>query len=95
MDDNEINLIREIGWHRGRNRFYRTCYVLLKQLQEVVEQAIDDLLLQYHSEPFLGQRQTEFDSVTDIAIRLRGELETFSRRESEAIDAWNGLWVNT
>ncbi|KAI9041058.1 uncharacterized protein KD926_007475 [Aspergillus affinis] len=95
MDENEINLIREIGWHRGKNRFYRACYVLLKELQDVVEQATDDLLLQYHSEPYPDEYEAGYSAVTDIAVKLRQKLESFSRRESEAADAWDALWTTT
>lgn len=50
MADHEVDLIRDIGWNRAKNRFYRICYTMLKELQEIVERTTDDLLLVYHSE---------------------------------------------
>lgn len=90
----EIDLIREISWHRGKNRFYRACYSLLKELQEVAEQATDDLLLLYHSERSLPQRGVGYRPVTDIATKLQQDLANFTYRESEASDSWNELWNN-
>lgn len=90
----EIDLIREISWHRSKNRFYRACYSLLKELQEVTEQATDDLLLLYHSERSLPQRRVGYRPVTDIATKLQQDLANFTYRESEASDSWNELWNN-
>ena len=90
----EIDLIREISWHRSKNRFYRACYSLLKELQEVTEQATDDLLLLYHSERSLPQRRVGYRPVTDIATKLQQDLANFTYRESEACDSWNELWNN-
>ena len=90
----EIDLIREISWHRSKNRFYRACYSLLKELQEVTEQATDDLFLLYHSERSLSQRRVGYRPVTDITTKLQQDLANFTYRESEASDSWNELWNN-
>ena len=91
VTDYEINLIREIGWHRGKNCFYRACYSLLKELQEVTEQAADDLLCLYDSKHPLPQGRPGYRRVTDIATKLRQNLANFTYRESEASKSWDEL----
>ena len=91
VTDYEINLIREIGWHRGKNCFYRACYSLLKELQEVTEQAADDLLCLYGSKHSLCQGRPRYRRVTDIATKLRQNLANFTCRESEASRSWDEL----
>ncbi|KAH1355724.1 hypothetical protein KXX35_008580 [Aspergillus fumigatus] len=90
--EREIDLIREISWHRGRNRFYRACYQLLKELQEVVSEVTDVLLGLYHFTPS-PFAQIDYSPVTDIAFRMQEILRTLSDRESEALNAWNDLWT--
>jgi hypothetical protein len=92
MDTSEINLVREISWHRARNCFYRTGYALLKELQGIVERATDDLLFLYYSDPSLPQKLPDYRSVTDILTRLEGDLTRISERETAAIKWWNELW---
>ncbi|PYH75624.1 hypothetical protein BO82DRAFT_407885 [Aspergillus uvarum CBS 121591] len=50
MMERELDLIREIGWHRGRNRLYRAHYRLFKELQEMIRTGINDLLTLYCGE---------------------------------------------
>ncbi|EKV12560.1 hypothetical protein PDIG_43130 [Penicillium digitatum PHI26] len=38
------DIVRETGRQQTENSYYRTCYKLLKQLQDLVAQASDDLL---------------------------------------------------
>lgn len=80
MAETEIGLIREIGWHRARNSLYRRCYTLLKQLQDIVEQAVDDFLRQKGANP--GR---------DVAVRLQQKLEELAHCRKEALEAWNDL----
>jgi hypothetical protein len=82
----ELDLIREISWHRGRNRFYRACYQLLKELQEVVSEVTEVLLSLYHFPPS-PFAQIDYSAVTDIAFRMREILRTLSDQESEAFNA--------
>ncbi|EHA21841.1 hypothetical protein ASPNIDRAFT_184174, partial [Aspergillus niger ATCC 1015] len=51
MQKQELDLIREIGWHRGKNRLYRAYYTLFKELQEVVRATVQELVSLYYSEP--------------------------------------------
>lgn len=94
MSAHEVDIIREIGQHRAVNRFYRTCYNLLKELQEVVERTIDDLLLVYHSEAVPYPNGGDYRNISDIAGRLKDSLERLEFLESAASDAWNELWNN-
>ena len=50
MMERDLDLIREIGWHRGRNRLYRAHYRLFKELQEMIRTGINDLLTLYCGE---------------------------------------------
>lgn len=88
----ELDLIREISWHRGRNCFYRACYQLLKELQEVVSEAVELLLSLYHLNPSAFS-QNNYSPVTDIAFRMQEILRTLSDRESEALNDWHDLWT--
>lgn len=51
MENRNLELIREIGWHRGKNRLYRACYGLFQELQEVLRTGIDELLDLYYWQP--------------------------------------------
>ncbi|KAI3014808.1 hypothetical protein CBS147347_11415 [Aspergillus niger] len=51
MENQDLELIREIGWHRGKNRLYRVCYGLFQELQEVLRTGIDELLDLYEWQP--------------------------------------------
>ncbi|KAL5365886.1 hypothetical protein BJX96DRAFT_159941 [Aspergillus floccosus] len=92
MSGREVDIIREIGQHRAVNRFYRACYNLLKELQEVVERTIDELLLVYHSEAVPDRNGGDYRHIADIAGRLKDSLERLEFLESAASDAWNELW---
>lgn len=89
--DYEVNLIREISWHRGKNCFYRAFYGLFKELQEIAEQAMDALQFLYQHEPCLSQRPAGYKPVADIAAELQRVLENLNYREHEALDSWNEL----
>lgn len=92
MDTSEIDLVREISWHRARNCFYRTGYALLKELQGIVERATDDLLFIYYSDSSLPQQLPDYRSVTDVLNRLEEDLRRLSERETAAIKWWDELW---
>ncbi|KAJ5471906.1 hypothetical protein N7539_008475 [Penicillium diatomitis] len=42
--DEIVEIVRQIGRQQGGNAYYRACYGLLKHLQELVEQASDEML---------------------------------------------------
>ncbi|KAJ5111911.1 hypothetical protein NUU61_001541 [Penicillium alfredii] len=53
MDEIE-DIVRRIGRQQGENAYYRSCYVLLKQLQDAVGKAAEDLLRLHQSGAFLS-----------------------------------------
>lgn len=89
--DYEINLVREISWHRGKNCLYRAFYGLFKELQEIAEQAMDALRFLYQHKPRLPHESTRYRPVADIAAKLQWKLENLTYREREALDSWNEL----
>jgi hypothetical protein len=89
MERANLTLLREIGWHRAQNRFYRECYPLLKYLQDAVEQAIEGLLLLYYSPSSVSM---SYDSIVEIKNMLERISEETLRRESEATLNLNELW---
>jgi hypothetical protein len=42
--DGIVEIVRQIGRQQGENAYYRACYSLLKHLQELVKQALDEIL---------------------------------------------------
>jgi hypothetical protein len=91
-EERELALIREIGRQKAKNRFYRSCYALLKELQEVTEQAVDDLLLLYHSDLGENSSRRGYRPVIEITERLQRDLGKLTTRESDAVTAWNRIW---
>jgi hypothetical protein len=89
MDAKELDLIRAIGRQRGINRFYRTCYLLLKALQELIAHTSDDLLLFYQSDP--PSPSHPYSSVQGIATDLQQAIKGMREVEAEALTAWKEL----
>lgn len=42
--DEIVEIVRQIGRQQGENAYYRACYGLLKRLQELTEQASEEML---------------------------------------------------
>jgi hypothetical protein len=91
MEEVELTLLREIGFHRAQNRFYRECYPLLKELQDSVERAITDLLLLYYSDSHPERCSTSYSPVNEVTNLLELVLENTSHREMESTQAWNNF----
>jgi hypothetical protein len=50
--DEIIEIVRRIGRQQGQNAYYRTCYTLLKQSQDLILETSNELLDLYHSNAF-------------------------------------------
>lgn len=71
--DEIIQIVRDIGRQQGQNAYYRTCYALLKRLQECIDQTSNDLLRLYQSGTF-GSSNEEFEPVNLIMDELRNSV---------------------
>ena len=85
MDEIE-DIVRRIGRQQGENAYYRSCYVLLKQLQDAVGQAAEDLLRLHQSGAFLSF--DDFHPVSQIADDLRNSIHDLMCQERKAQLAW-------
>ncbi|KAJ5454975.1 hypothetical protein N7530_012744 [Penicillium desertorum] len=84
-----VDIVREIGRQQAENSYYRTCYGLLKQLQDSVTQASDDLLcLQQHEALWPSNG---FLPIHHISTELRNSVESLSNQEKKAHLAWVNL----
>lgn len=89
--DEIAEIVRVIGQQQGENSFYRVCYGLLKQLQDLVAQASDDLL--YLSRHEVHSSSSDFCAVNQIAAQLRISLDNFEEQEKIAELALKELYV--
>lgn len=68
--DEIVEIVRQIGRQQGENAYYRACYGLLKRLQELIEQASEELLRHQQSGPPGSPSQS-----SDHAYRILWELQ--------------------
>ncbi|CRL30218.1 unnamed protein product [Penicillium camemberti] len=69
-------IVREIGRQQTDNSYYRTCYGLLKQLQDLVAQSSDDLrCLQQYETLFPSN---DFLPIHHIATELQNSVAKLS-----------------
>lgn len=66
-------IVRDIGRQQGQNAYYRTCYALLKRLQECIDQTSKDLLRLYQSGT-LGSSIEEVEPINLIMDELRNSV---------------------
>ena len=85
MDEIE-EIVRRIGRQQSENAYYRSCYVLLKQLQDAIGQAAEDLLRLHQSGAFLSF--DDFHPVSQIADDLRNSIHDMMCQERKAKLAW-------
>ncbi|KAJ5465963.1 hypothetical protein N7530_009750 [Penicillium desertorum] len=80
--DEIADIVREIGRQQGENSYYRACYDYLKQLQDSVSQAFDDLCQFYQEATF----NPSCDSwpAHQVAERLRWSVYKLGEQETKA-----------
>ncbi|KAJ6171551.1 hypothetical protein N7470_000618 [Penicillium chermesinum] len=84
-------VVRQIGRQQIENTFYRTCYNILKTLQDTVARSADDMMYVFHN----GSHSSLEDPapLRQLAEELKSaiaEFQTHERRaelEMEALDA--------
>ena len=86
MEEDIVGIVREIGRQQGRNAYYRTCYLLLKQLQDSVLRATNDLLRLYHSDDSIPAQ--DFEPVAEISAHLRNAVHDLQSRARKAQSNW-------
>jgi hypothetical protein len=86
-------IVREIGRQQTDNSYYRTCYGLLKQLQDLVAQSSDDLrCLQQYETLFPSN---DFLPIHHIATELQNSVAKLSEQEKRSHSAWENLRSTT
>lgn len=105
MDDIEF-IVREIGRQQGKNAYYRICYNLFKQLQEIVAHSSEKLiLLNYEKTPLSPEKRhavchivehlrLSVKKLIDHKHRAHSDLEDlfFAEEYHEGIDVPAWLW---
>lgn len=88
MDD-IADIVRAIGQQQGEYAYYRACYSLFKQLQDVVAEVTEDLITLHESQqcnPSEG-----FSAVSRVAENFRLSVQSISSQEKNARLALAGL----
>ena len=88
MDD-ITDIVRAIGQQQGEYAYYRACYSLFKQLQDVVAEVTEDLNGLHESQqcnPSEG-----FSAVSRVAENFRLSVQSISSQETNARLALSGL----
>ncbi|KGO75102.1 hypothetical protein PITC_058540 [Penicillium italicum] len=86
-------IVREIGRQQTDNSYYRTCYGLLKQLQDLVAQSSDDLrCLQQYETLFPSN---DFLPIHHIAAELQNSVAKLLEQEKKSHSAWQKLRSTT
>ncbi|KAJ5642293.1 hypothetical protein N7490_006293 [Penicillium lividum] len=90
MDD-LAEIVREIGRQQGENSFYRTCYGILKRLQDIISQAADDLLHIHQVSAYgsVGNVEQAYQIVEELKVLL----EELSCREQRALIALRDFYA--
>lgn len=86
MEEDIVEIVREIGRQQGQNAYYRACYLLLKQLQDSVLWASNDLLRLYYSNDSIPAQ--DFESVAEISACLRNAVHDLQSRARRAKMNW-------
>ncbi|KAJ5291502.1 hypothetical protein N7478_000753 [Penicillium angulare] len=83
------DIVRDIGRQQGENVYYRTCYRLLKFLQDSVDRAVEDL--ERITAPPLNC-PGDFVAAQEVACSLRKLAQTLILQEQAALSALADLY---
>lgn len=83
------DIVRAIGQQQGEYAYYRACYSLFKQLQELVAEVTKDLDDVYKSEQC--NPSDGFSAVSQVAENFRLSIQSISTQEKNARLALAGL----
>jgi hypothetical protein len=88
MDD-IADIVRAIGQQQAEYVYYRSCYTLFKQLQEVVAEATEDLNGLYERQQ--PNHSEGLSAVSRVAGNFRLSVQSISSQEKNAQLALAGL----
>lgn len=84
-----VGVVREIGRQQGRNAYYRECYLLLKQLQDSVTWASNNLLQLYHGSYDQPRSSNHgLGPVAENTTHLRNTIHNLNVKAGEAKSKW-------
>ena len=100
------DIVRKIGRQQNFNVYYRVCYTLLKRLQDLLCEAIEEILRIYRSGHSLAGHEALYEITNEIRISIshlsdqaanaRANMENFysTNEPTGEIDWWNcaALW---
>ncbi|KAJ5146612.1 uncharacterized protein N7515_001176 [Penicillium bovifimosum] len=84
------DIVRAIGHQQGEYAYYRACYSLFKQLQDLVAEVTEDLNGLYESQQCNPSER--FLAVSQVAEDFRSSVQSISAREKNAQLALASLW---
>lgn len=84
--DEIAEIVRAIGQQQGQNAYYRVCYSLFKQLQDLVLHTSNDLLQLYH--PNDSAWAQDLRPASDIAIFIQNTVEDLNSQAQRAQSSW-------
>jgi hypothetical protein len=87
--DNIADIVRAIGQQQGEYAYYRSCYSLFKQLQEMVAEATEDLNGLYERQQC--NHSEGYSAVSRVAESFRLSVQSISSQEKNARLALAGL----
>lgn len=82
-------IVKDIGRQQAENTYYRVCYNLFKQLQELVDQVSNELFRLYTYEPSSPVRYSI--EVHQIAEDLRNSVDRLQEHDKRAQTDLDGL----
>ena len=77
-----VSIVREIGRQQGRDAYYRTCYLLLNQLQDSVLCASNGLLRHFYSNDSIMAQ--DFEPVAEISAHLPNAVHDLQSKARKA-----------
>lgn len=83
------DIVRAIGQQQGEYAYYRACYSLFKQLQDLVADVAEDLDGLYKSQQ--SNCSEGFSAVSRVAENFRSSVQSISAQEKNARLALAGL----
>lgn len=90
MEEDIVEIVREIGRQQCQNAYYRACYLLLKQLRDSVLCASNGLLRLYYSNDSIHAQ--DFEPVAEISARLRDAVYDLQSRARRAQMNWEEFY---
>lgn len=91
--DEIAEIVRAIGRQQGQNAYYRVCYSLFKQLQDLILYTSNDLLRLY--QPNDSGSTQSLHPAFDVVIFLQNTVEDLNSRAQRAQSSWEeNYWSN-